>query len=432
MIEQYCVTVQNAVKTLFSTPKMDTPFNRSSLTSRSPPPTRPEPEPARTPTTSTPTAPPCTEVVSTPEIQKWLCRIEQYLNDICTVSCEGKLNTDQKLKISNTCRSIIGGVSQLAVQYQSVKQKLIAAHTQIETLASEKEIGDQIKDLKSSMLSSKITSPIESFANIVRKGQKSIVCPPSTASIAIYPDNKERPSVETKKIVQDIIKPDKLKLHIRGVWNTKNGGVIISSERKDDLDKLKNSELLKTSGLKIEDTTRRRPRIILLGVPSDIPEKDVFDCLYEQNIADKQANFERAKFLNSFRLSHKSGKKDSSHCNYIIEVTAELRKILIQQNRVYINWTSCPVRDYTLVTRCYKCQQYGHSAKFCRDSNPTCGHCGCVGHSIKECSVRDKPPKCASCSRFKKPSDHKTGDEQCPAKKSAEARYLRSTDYEGA
>lgn len=409
---------------------MDSPFNRSVLTSRSPPPGRPEPEPVRTSAT---TAAPTTEVVSTPEIQRWLSKIEQYLADICTISCEGKLNTEQKLKISNICRSVMGGVSQMAVEYQSVKQKLITAHTQIKTFTFEKEIGDQLRDLKNCVQNTQTTATSNrSFADIVIKGQKSFVGPPSTASIAIFPADKDKPSEETKKLVQNIIKPDKLKLHIRGVWKTKNGGVIISSEQKEDLQKLKNSEQLKTSGLTVEETTKKRPRIILLGVPSDISEKDVFDCLYQQNIADKQANFEYDKFLNSVRLSHKSGKKESPYCNYILEVTAEIRKILIPQNRIYINWTSCPIRDYTIVTRCYKCQQYGHSAKFCRETNPSCGHCGCVGHSIKECSARAQPPKCATCLHFKKPHDHKTGYDQCPARKSAEDRYLRLTDYEGA
>lgn len=102
------------------------------------------------------------------------------------------------------------------------------------------------------------------------------------------------------------------------------------------------------------------------------------------------------------------------------------------KDRAFINWSSCPVRDFTLVTRCYKCQQYGHAAKSCRETTYICGHCGELGHSIKECTKKEEEPKCATCLHFKKPSNHKTGAADCPAKIMAENRYINSIDYGGA
>lgn len=407
---------------------MESPFNRSTLTPRSPPPTQ-----AADTETLEQSAPP-TEAVSTPDIQKWLSTIEQCLTEVCTISSEGgKLNTEQKLKIASNCRRVMGGISQMAVQYQSLKQKLISANSQIGYLNREQSITKQLHEIKNSIQTIPASSgPNLSFADMVKKSNNTFICPPRTASIAIYPEDKAKTSEETKKLVQNIIKPEEMKLRIRGLNKTKNGGVIISTESNEDLEKLKKSEHLTTSGLKFEETARKRPRIILLGVPSDISEKDVFEYLFDQNISEKYSSFERKKFLSSIKLSHKSGKKEASLCNYILEVTAEVRKMLISQERVYINWNSCPVRDYTLLTRCYKCHQYGHSAKYCRDSDPTCGHCGCVGHSINDCPAKAQPAKCATCLRYKKPQNHKTGDEQCPAKKMAENRYLRSVDYEDA
>ncbi|XP_028163725.1 uncharacterized protein LOC114355216 isoform X2 [Ostrinia furnacalis] len=411
---------------------MESPFNRSTMTSRSPPPPQRRPtEEDSTPATS------IIEVVSTEEIQKWISSIEKCLNDICYTSGEGKLNTEQKLRISNTSRNVLGGVSQLAVQYQSLKQKYISAQSMIKTLIDQKEsstaLGDQIEDLKVSIRSTpKVEQPNVSFADVLRTSKSSIVRPPSTSNIAIYPASKDKTSEETKKLIQTIIKPEELKLHIRGMRKTRGGGIIISAEGKDDLEKLKKSELLKTSGLNVEETTKRRPKVILLGVPTNTSEKDVFECLYEQNISGKYQHIDRNKFLSSIKLSHKTGKKDGPYCNYVLELTSELRKIFIDQERAYINWTSCPVRDYTLVTRCYKCHQYGHSAKFCRETESTCGHCGCAGHTIKECSKLLAPSTCATCRRFNKPSQHNTGAESCPARKIAEARYMSSINYEGA
>ncbi|XP_026331164.1 uncharacterized protein LOC113238556 [Hyposmocoma kahamanoa] len=382
--------------------------------SRSPPPVRrhvdQEPSPC---STAVPGPAPTKDMISTPEIQKWMAQIEHCLNEICTIAGDGKLNTEQKLKISNISRSVLGGASQMAVQYQSLKQKYISASTLINASDEQVNIAAQLKDLKNCVQSVPRASPSnQSFADMVRKGGMPLVCPSKTSSIAIYPANKDTSSDVTKKILQNLIKPEELKLHISGMRKTKGGGVVISSERKDDLIKLKQSEQLKTSGLKVEDATKKRPKVIVLGVPSTISDKDLLECLYEQNISDKHPSLTRNTLESSIKLSHKSGKKN--------------------EPTFFINWTSCPVRDYTIVTRCYKCQQYGHSAKFCRDTESTCGHCGCTGHSIKECSKHAEPAKCATCIRFNKPANHKTGDEQCPARKSAVTRHIGTIDYEGA
>lgn len=403
------------------------PFTRSSLVSRSPPPERRAPA-------SVPTSPAPADLIPTPDLQTWMSHIEKSINDICTIANEGKLNSEQKLKISSLGRNVCVNVGQLALQYQSLKQKNITAHTHINALTEQLNLSEQLRDLKQSLKTAPFSTiqPNLSFAETVKLKNNSVVRPPIMSSIAIYPKNKDDSSEVTKNRIQSLVKPEELKLHVRGLRKTKNGGVIISTERKDDLEKLKNLEQLKQSGLKIEETTKKRPKIILLGVPSNTTEKDLIECLYEQNISDKHPSITREQLLSSIKLSHKSGRRDMASCNYIVELTAALRKILIQQERVFIHWTSCAVRDFTLVTRCYNCQQYGHSAKYCKDPKPTCGHCACEGHTIKECTKKADPEKCASCHRFNKPSGHKTGDENCPSRKISEARYMSSVDYEGA
>jgi hypothetical protein len=113
----------------------------------------------------------------------------------------------------------------------------------------------------------------------------------------------------------------------------------------------------------------------------------------------------RETFITSIKLSHKSGRKDADYCNFVLEVPALIRKALLAQDRVFINWTSCPVRDFTLVTRCYKCQQYGHAAKTCKAVSPTCGHCGDDGHSLQECSKKAEVPSVLRASDLKNHAD---------------------------
>lgn len=408
----------------------NSPFNRSSKITRSPPST-----PGPTPTPG-PIAPPqeddALEVISTPEIQKWMSTIEQCLGEVCSIATEGKLNSEQKLRISNLCRKVGHGTSQMAVLYQSLKLKAVQSNASINTLQGQFDLAQQLKDLQISVKESTKPAVGSSFADMVKKGTKSFIQPTNLSSVAIYPKDKLTSSDETKSLVQKIISPEQMKLQVRGLRKTKNGGVIISTNTKDDIEKLRQSVQLTNSGLTINDQLKRKPRIVLIGVPSTMQEKDVFTCLYHQNLADTLQDSNLETFLSSIRLSHKSGKRDSDTVNYIIEVSAAIRKTLITRERIFVNWSSCWVSDFTLVTRCYKCQQYGHAAKTCRESTNTCGHCGDLGHSIKECPKKTSEPKCATCLHFKKPSNHKTGADDCPAKIMAEKRYTSSIDYEGA
>lgn len=401
------------------------PFNRSALMRHSPPPS-PAPAPSQ-PMEDPP------EVVSTPELQTWMVTIEQCLNEVCAISSEGKLNSDQKIKIHNLCRKVNNGTSHMAVLYQSLKQKAIQAHTTIKALKENQDLSQRLQDLKHSIeeSSNPLTGAV-SFADMVKKSTNNFIQPNNFKSLAIYPTDKMKSSEETKNLVQKIIRPEQMKLHVRGLRKTRNGGVIISTDTKDDIEKLRQSKQLTTSGLTMDEPLKRKPRIVLIGVPASMPETEVFNCIYQQNLADKLQNTTLETFLASIKLSHKSGKRDAETCNYIIEVPAHIRKALIAKDRVFINWSSCPVRDFTLVTRCFKCQQYGHAAKSCREEAVTCGHCGVVGHALKDCTKKAEPAKCATCLHFKKPYNHKTGDADCPARKIAEKRYINSIDYDGA
>lgn len=408
---------------------MDSPFGRSSKIVRSPPPT---PRAEQPPMPPPPRIDVPIEAVKTVEIQNWMDTIEQCLNEVCSIASDGKLNSDQKLKINNLCRKVGHGTSQMAVEYQALKQKTIQAHAHIQALKDRQNLSERLHDLRQSIEESSLPSSKASFADMVKKSTNNYIRPTQLSSVAIYPKDKLKSSEETKSLVQKIISPEEMKLHVRGLRKTINGGVIISTDTKDDIEKLKNSVHLSSSALTIDEPKRRRPRIVVIGVPSSMQEREVYKCMYEQNLCDKLIDMSRDQFLAAIKLSHKSGRKGAESCNYIIEVSPTIRKALITQDRVFVNWCSCPVRDFTFVTRCFKCQQYGHAAKTCRADVYTCGHCGDLGHQSSECTKKEQASKCATCLRYKKPSDHKTGDPDCPAKKIAEQRYINSTDYEGA
>ncbi|KAF9804244.1 hypothetical protein SFRURICE_020672 [Spodoptera frugiperda] len=272
------------------------PFGRSQLLRRSPPPT-PSPSEQHQLRDQEPPASsePEVEFISTPEIQKWMGAIETILSEVCTIVSEGKMNNDQKLRVTNLCRKVSHGTSQLAVQYQSLKQKTLQAHITIQHLQGRQDIADSIKEIKKAVETDRNTGSI-SYANVVKKGEN-LVRPANLQSIAIYPADKTQSSDDTKTLVQKIISPEELKLRVRGMKKIRNGGVIISADSKGDIEKLKASEKLVSSGLKVEEPSKRRPRIAVIGVPVALTEKEVLDCIFEQNLSEKLANTSQSRLM---------------------------------------------------------------------------------------------------------------------------------------
>ena len=64
----------------------------------------------------------------------------------------------------------------------------------------------------------------------------------------------------------------------------------------------------------------------------------------------------------------------------------------------------------------YRCQQFGHTTRECKDTKETCWKCG-DGHRTAECNERDR--KCANCQ-----GSHPTTYPGCPAMKAANAAKL--------
>ncbi|KAG8212656.1 hypothetical protein J437_LFUL019385, partial [Ladona fulva] len=120
----------------------------------------------------------------------------------------------------------------------------------------------------------------------------------------------------------------------------------------------------------------------------DLELEEFKDNVYNQNMKD--SNIDQETFKSGFRFTFTTGCDDSKYCNRVFTVTPLIRDILLQIERVYSGWTSHYLKDYIGVTRCYKCQGFGHTAQSCCEKNDICAHCARSGHTIEDCPRKDK------------------------------------------
>ena len=243
-----------------------------------------------------------------------------------------------------------------------------------------------------------------------------------------------RPISETgiakEKLKETIIKaidPVKKKLHINSMRQMRNGGMSLQMADQEGLDKVLGSEDLEKVGLKIAIPAKRRPRVIIYDMPSEIGEREGLEAIYEQN-GETLGMRGLEEFQEKAKLIFKTGPRGKTEVNWVLEVAPELRNRLRKAERLFVMTRSCKVLDYISLSRCYKCQLYGHIAKHCKAVKTTCSHCAEEGHTFSECKNKEQVAKCAVCKASKRPYEHKA-DKKCPAYLAQVEAYKKGIDY---
>lgn len=155
-----------------------------------------------------------------------------------------------------------------------------------------------------------------------------------------------------------------------------------------------------------------RPKFKIFDIPANVDQDQLVKAIYEQNFS-RGTTYD--DFKQGFIPLFKTGPRDEHLTQWIIEIGEDVRQLIPETDRVFFEWQACKVKPYTIITRCYKCHRYGHSAKSCAQEVPTCGHCSKEGHSLKDCLEKNWDYKCVNCIRERSRTfKHDVASNNCP------------------
>ena len=177
---------------------------------------------------------------------------------------------------------------------------------------------------------------------------------------------------------------------------------LVETAKHMDISVFVKNERLKAAGLIAGAPAKRNPRIIIYDVPRAEDDNATLADIIDQNLSES----EKPKFRQQVRLAFKTGNKSRDTCNWILDVSKEARDLLFKKERIYVGWSCCKIHDYVAATRCYKCQAFGHTSKYCKTDKDICGRCANSGHTYNNCPEKSNVSVCANCKKSGKNSDH--------------------------
>lgn len=251
--------------------------------------------------------------------------------------------------------------------------------------------------------SSPTTSSLETP---LKKAKKSVILKQKPA-IIVKPKDAAKSRDEIKKSIKSIVDP---KIDpVSNLRETKDGNIIIecnSIESTADIQK-KISDKIGESCI-VEEIKKTKPAITIMNIESEVTEGELIDCICQQNDSlgiNKEeleiVHFKKRKYSNIATV-----KMDWLSFTNVMEC-----------GYLNISWRRLKVSDALSVLRCYKCQDFGHSATNC--TGELCCPVCAGEHDVKDCKCSTY--KCINCCRandtlnFPQPLDtnHAVWSEKC-------------------
>lgn len=246
----------------------------------------------------------------------------------------------------------------------------------------------------------------------------------TTYAITVKPKKKQN-NITTMKDIKTNINPSQINITVEKVKNISDGGILINTKTKNDIDKLE-KELNKNKEIRgkynIAIPKKRNPQIILFNVTNDVSNDEIISEMMDKYDITKKEDIS-VKLRQNFRYKNSS--------NWILELSPQIYKKL-EPNKINIGWQKIFYREYLKPTRCYNCSRYGHKGQTCRN-NKTCLKCGSTNHEFENCNTNE--PNCPNCTfhnmKFKTniPTNHMSSDSKCFCWLNEKKKIIARTDY---
>lgn len=230
---------------------------------------------------------------------------------------------------------------------------------------------------------------------------------------------------QTGEGVEKLVDPRTEGWQIQRLRGVAKSGYLLQVSTAEAKGRILANKKLKSSRLRVVEPGRALQKVMLYDTPKDMDRRELMSTIWAQNL---RKDLSEDEVLKEIKIVKTIPAKEALE-HLVMEVTPRMRSLLMRTGRVYIDYDSCRIKHFLDVTRCYRCQEYGHVAKYCKDKTTICSHC--TGpHDYKDCRNREQPETFGACKRINKDAAHSVNSRTCPVYLRAAELSVTRTQYE--
>lgn len=238
---------------------------------------------------------------------------------------------------------------------------------------------------------------------------------------------KPKISLEPNELCNEfksLVNPKDLHISFQKVVETKNGSLIIQTDREKDLNEI--AQTIKGSRkISYHKINKMNPRVVVRNIEEEINLQNITDYITAQN---DDIHLQKDKIRPVIILTTR--KNSSRHA--VLEVDAGTRELLLY-NKISLGHQKVRIQDYFQIRRCTKCLKFHHRSKDCRGTI-ACSNCG-GQHAASDCTSQEM--KCIICQNYnkftksqkKRPTEHSVFDRNCPSYLTEIQKLASNTNY---
>lgn len=89
---------------------------------------------------------------------------------------------------------------------------------------------------------------------------------PNTPVLLVFPEKEPKDSQVKKNTMKEVLKPQELGMQVRAVRTIRDGGIALETATREQLLKVKEAQLLRERGFKVQEPRVRSPRVLIYDV----------------------------------------------------------------------------------------------------------------------------------------------------------------------
>ncbi|XP_071052973.1 uncharacterized protein [Onthophagus taurus] len=218
-------------------------------------------------------------------------------------------------------------------------------------------------------------------------------------SYALIVEKGDRSFKESVKQIRQALGGKDIKNAIKSVRSTKDGKVLITTDRNESIIKKAQEAIRTMPGEKaqVRIVGEEKETLHIRGMDASTDNMEIVEAI-ETTLGEPNIDL------------YTSELRPMKSNTQAVTVTLDKKKadILLKTGRIKIGLTRCRIEKRIKLERCFRCWDYGHTARDCKgiDRSKFCFKCGNDDHEQQACKNKEACPLCES-------EGHRAGTGKC-------------------